>query len=150
MTLLHQLSLLFLTILFSSTTTSSFTTLTMTTSSAIDKSKSLTQRDYKARLLSNRSTITSTDVATLPKPGTTAVSTNNYLSIFANSYWFVSSILSYVHLSLRLQLVASPTSLTHIYKKCHNMFISLRLHFRIAYLRHTTYNYTMLYKSHPI
>jgi len=37
----------------------------------MDKSKSLTQKDYKARLLS-KSKITSTDVATLPKPGTTA------------------------------------------------------------------------------
>jgi len=36
----------------------------------MDKSKSLTQKDYKARLLS-KSKITSTDVATLPKPGTT-------------------------------------------------------------------------------
>jgi len=40
----------------------------------MDKSKSLTQKDYKARLsiLPSKSKITSTDVATLPKPGTTA------------------------------------------------------------------------------
>jgi dipeptidyl-peptidase-4 len=37
----------------------------------MDKSKSLTQKDYKARLLS-KSKITSADVANLPKPGTTA------------------------------------------------------------------------------
>lgn len=112
MTLLHQLSLLFLTILFSSsTTTSSFATLTMTTS-AIDKSKSLTQRDYKARLLSNRSTITSTDVATLPKPGTTAVSTNNNCLYICKYLLFSLMILSYVHLSLCVYIFASPTSLT--------------------------------------
>lgn len=45
----------------------------------IDKSKSLTQKDYKARLLS-KSKITSADVATLPKPGTTAPSNVKFLS----------------------------------------------------------------------
>lgn len=41
----------------------------------MDKSKSLTQKDYQARLIqSSNSKITSTDVATLPKPGTTAPS----------------------------------------------------------------------------
>jgi len=45
----------------------------------IDKSKSLTQKDYKARLLS-KSKITSADVATLPKPGTTAPSNIKFLS----------------------------------------------------------------------
>ena len=46
---------------------------------SMDKSKSLTQKDYKARLQPSKSKITSTDVATLPKPGTTAPSNMKFL-----------------------------------------------------------------------
>jgi len=70
--------LLLLTVYITSTLSfsSQHTTITMTT---IDKSKSLTQADYKAKLTS-KSKIRSTDVATLPKPGTTAPSNIKFLS----------------------------------------------------------------------
>ena len=69
--------LLLLTVYITSTLSfsSQYTTITMTT---IDKSKSLTQADYKAKLTS-KSKITSCDVATLPKPGTTAPSNIKFL-----------------------------------------------------------------------
>lgn len=67
----HRLLSFTLFALLALSTTQSFTIMTM------DKSKSLTQSDYKARLLSSK--ITSTDVATLPKPGTTAPSNIKFL-----------------------------------------------------------------------
>ena len=52
---------------------------------ADDKSKSLTQGDYKAKIQSNGS-ITSKDVATLPKPGTTAPTNIKFISNTKLSY----------------------------------------------------------------
>ena len=68
----------------------SFTQHTTTTSMSgmmmVDKSKSLTQSDYKAKIQSNGSTITSKDVATLPKPGTTSPTNIKFISNTKLSY----------------------------------------------------------------
>ncbi|KAL7552797.1 hypothetical protein ACHAWF_016055, partial [Thalassiosira exigua] len=76
-------SLCWLLLLNSSPKTSAFTStrtarITMSASKGTSDKRALTQNDYKANLQSTR--ITSKDVATLPKPGTTAPTSIQFLS----------------------------------------------------------------------
>jgi dipeptidyl-peptidase-4 len=64
---------------FSLSLTTAFTFKMSATTTNKDKSKALTQADYKAKLQAQSSSITSKDVATLPKPGTSAPTSLQFL-----------------------------------------------------------------------